>query len=64
MWKREWFQLSWDAQFQDEDIAVKELIPVVMAAALWGHNWRGKTVEFVSDNAAVVAVLNSGYARD
>ena len=42
----------------------KELVPIVMAAALWGHKWRGMVVQFVSDNEAVVAVLNSWYARD
>ena len=29
-----------------------------------GHNWWGKTVEYMSENVAVGAVLNSGYARD
>ena len=64
IWQNEWFQLPWEEQFKDENIAVLELIPVVVAAALWGHNWRGKVVEYVSDNATVVAVLNSGYAKD
>ena len=43
---------------------MKELIPVVVAAAVWGHNWQDKTVECMSDNAAVIAVLNSWYTRD
>ena len=64
IWQNEWCQLPCDARFKDEDIGVKELIPVVVAAVVWGHNWWGKTVEYMLDNEAVVAVLNSGYARD
>ena len=56
--------VEWNACFRDEDIAVKELVPVLVASALWGHNWRGKVVLFVLDNAAVVSILNSGYSRD
>ena len=63
-WQDRWCQLQWNACFRDEDIAVKELVPVLVASALWGHNWRGKVVLFVSDNAAVVSILNSGYSRD
>lgn len=36
-----------------------ELIPIAIAAALWGARWEGKVVCFHSDNEAVVAVLNS-----
>ena len=43
---------------------MKELVPVVMTAAVWGHKWRGLVVQFLSDNEAVVQVLNAGHARD
>ena len=43
---------------------MKELVPVVMAAAVWGHKWSGHIVQFVSDNEPVVQVLNAGHARD
>ena len=42
----------------------KELLLIVMAAALWGHKWWSMAVQFVLDSEAVVVVLNSGYARD
>lgn len=44
-------------------IAVKELIPIVMAAAIWGDGWRGQIIGFTSDNEAVVAGLNSAYSK-
>lgn len=45
-------------------IAHKELIPIVTGALIWGSSWYGKTVQFISDNEAVVVVLNGLYARD
>ena len=40
------------------------MIPLVMAAALFGRHWGGKLVEFVVDNAAVVAILKATYSKD
>ena len=45
------------------DISVKELVPVTMAAALWGPQWSGKHICFHSDNMAVVAVLQRRSAK-
>jgi len=36
----------------------------VIAAAIWGHFWRGKTVNALCDNAAVVSIINQGTSRD
>ena len=59
-----WFQLQWTPRLAPLSIAVKEMIPVVIAAALFGHHWSGEIVEFVVDNAAVVAVLKATYSSD
>lgn len=63
---REWFQLSWEGLggVSQQTITVKELLPIVMATALWGAQWAGKTVRSQCDNAAVVAVLNSRTSRE
>ena len=45
-------------------ISIGEMIPIVMAAALWGHLWKEKSVRFWSDNLAVVALINSGSSRE
>ena len=58
-----WFKLAWPCDLH-RIIAALELIPVVVAAMLWGDNWRGKLVCFHSDNEAVVSVLNKGHAQD
>ena len=36
----------------------------MISVALWGEQWRGKTVKCWCDNAAVVAVLRSGRSKD
>ena len=59
-----WFQLQWTSRLTLPSIAVKELIPVVIAAATLGRSWGGQIAEFVVDNAAVVAVLNATFSRD
>ena len=46
----------------------KELIPVVVVAALWGRQWSGSHVynydSMDSDNMAAVAVLNNRSAKN
>lgn len=59
-----WFQAEWPEDWQGVNIAAKELVPVVVAAAIWGDQWAGKHVCFHSDNMSVVAVLNSRTAKD
>ena len=63
-WKSQWFQLKWPDSLPDHHITVKELIPVVIAAAIWGRNWESSHIRVRSDNSAVVAIINGGYSRD
>ena len=49
--------------FGETDISVKQLVPVVVAAALWGGLWRGKHICFHSDNMAVVSILSTKTAK-
>ena len=59
-----WFYGAWPPEFQLDSIAFKELFPIVVAAHLWGNQWSRLRVEFICDNASIVAVLNSGTSRD
>ena len=59
-----WLQVPWPADHCLSSIALKELAPVVFAAAAWGERWRGQFILCHSDNTAVVAQLNSLHARD
>ena len=62
--KRGWFQFQWPNGWADKSIASKEMIPIIVAAALWGKSWSGKHICFHSDNMAVVAVLTKRSAKD
>ena len=56
-------QLRWPPAFHNH-ITTKELVPIVLAAALWGREWTAKTVMACCNNAAVVVVLNKGSRRE
>ena len=59
-----WFQIIWPPRWADVDISVKELLPIVVASAIWGKSWRLSRVCFHTDNMAVVAMLQNRTARD
>ena len=59
-----WFQWEWPEQARSKAIAVKELYPILIAAACWGSRWKGRTVLCRCDNMAIVQVLSSRYCRD
>ena len=62
--QREAFQVQWPASWVRVDISVKELVPLVFAAATWGAGWAGHHVSFHVDNMAVVAVIQRRCAKD
>ena len=59
-----WFQLEWPESWRTANIAAKELVPVVLAASLWGPCWHRECIRFRSDNMAVVDILHSRTSRD
>ena len=54
-----WFQWQWGVLSRNLDIAVKELLPILLAVLIWGPAWRGQSVLCYCDNQAVVAILRS-----
>ena len=42
---------------------VKDLLLIVVAAAVWGKQWEGRSVRCRCDNAATVAIINSGRSK-
>ena len=46
------------------NIMAKEMLPIVMAAAVWRYCWQGQTVLVRSDNMTVVATLGSGGCKE
>ena len=56
-----WFQLQWSDRLNPISIAVKEVFPVALAAAMFGHLRVGKVIviQFVVDNMAVLDVIKA-----
>ena len=59
-----WFQVEWPQSWIQCHIAAKEMVPVVIAVAIWGQAWQSSTIKVRSDNMAVVCALSTGVARD
>jgi len=60
----EWFQLRWNDNLRHSHISVKELTPIVIAAAIWGRKWFGQSLLVRSYNIATVAIVNSGTSHN
>ena len=62
----EWFQLQWLGlgETMAYDIVAKEMLPIVIAVALWVPTWEGKTIRAWCDDEAVVAIVNTGSSRE
>jgi hypothetical protein len=63
-----WFAEKWPKELTDPkrhpSMAFLELYPIVMAAVLWGTEWKGKKILFHCDNAAVVDILRKRRSSD
>jgi len=42
----------------------EELLPIVLTVALWGTEWKGGSLQCQCDNAAVVAIMRSGWSKN
>ena len=62
-WGSNWFQLEWSEATFPSPIAVKELLPILIGCAIWGHAWENHRVVWLCDNQAVVACLRSRTSR-
>ena len=67
---RKWIQLAWPPTFSEdalnlgkESITLKELFPIVLACAVWCHDFEQSRVVVHCDNLGAVGVVNSGYSR-
>ena len=49
--------VGWCGYYYQGTITTKELVPVVIAAALWGRSWHRIRICFHVDNMEVVAIL-------
>ena len=59
-----WFMLPWSGPVSTKHITIKELVPILVAAAIWGESWKGKLVLARCDNESVVRIVNHGSSKD
>ena len=58
------FMLKWAGHISECHITLKEMVPIVIVAALWGPTWRGKSVLVQCENSAVVSIINHGASKN
>ncbi len=59
----EWFNSRWTPDQAPRSIQWKELYPMVLSAATWGHRWSTLKIRFLCDNQAVVSCVVSGTSH-
>ena len=65
-WQGKWFQIKWSdaTRTKEWSIMPKELLPIVVAAVVWGKHWKGSVIKAMCDNMAVVASIRSGACKE
>ena len=63
VWHPKWLQCEWAGHWTDENIAAKELLPIVLACAVWGRQWQHKHLHCFCDNMAVVEIWASQTSK-
>ena len=58
-----WLQVQWPASWQDVDISIKEMAPIVLSEAMWGRSLHWRRVFFYFDNMSVVLVIQRKSAK-
>ena len=58
-----WLLGRWPVELLSLDISVKELVAIVVAIGVWQHRFAHRRVCIHSDNAAIVACINSQSSR-
>ena len=59
-----WFSIKWEQNHSTLHITVKEMVPIIIAAIIWGHNWKGGQIVARYDNIAVVTALSNRSCKN
>ena len=59
-----WFQGKFPDEWKQTNIAIKELLPIVLALKLWGKLMANTRMLFLTDNESVMFVINSQSSKD
>ena len=59
-----WMQGSFPTSWVKVNIAVKELLPIVLAVKKWGAEFANSRVLFLTDNESIMYVINDQSSKD
>ena len=59
-----WIQCQWPQQWLTKNITVKEMLPIVLAMAMWGKLCSHQHILVYCDNMAVVEIMVTKTSRD
>ena len=53
-----WVYGEWPVEFDSPEFSIqwKELFPIYLACYIWGHEWAGKKILFLTDNEAITFI--------
>ena len=54
IWATRWIQCEWQSTWVG---ALKELLPIILACAIWGASWSHKPIQVLCDNVAVIEII-------
>ena len=58
-----WFFGSFTDQWQSFSITFLELFPIALSVRIWGSQMANRCVVFVTDNAALVSIINQQTSK-
>lgn len=64
VFKTSWFQGRWPEPWKAFPITVLEFFPIVVACMVWGDKLANKRVEFMTDNEALVSIINKQTSKN
>lgn len=59
-----WIQGSFPESWKTINIAIKELLPIVLAVRVWGSLMANSRILFMTDNQSIVYIINSQTSKD
>ena len=62
--KSAWFNGHWPEEWKDFPITVLEFFPIVAAVVVWGEYFANQRVEFITDNEALVSIINKQTSKN
>ena len=61
---RSYFYGKWPESWKGHNITTLELYPIVVAIVLWGPGLANKNLELMTDNSALVSIINKQTAKE